>query len=123
MAASGRGRRPNSRGGGEDTTAGSDMRCSNLRCQEAGALIAPRVVTVKWEEGTDKWAQARRERCRQVGPVWQVSKLKISSKSISSAGKIHRKGIKIQENLWRLEIQFGTLFIIKTSSKSPRILN
>jgi hypothetical protein len=29
---------------------------------------------------------------------------------------------KIWENWWRYKIQFGTLFVIATSSKSPRIL-
>jgi hypothetical protein len=37
--------------------------------------------------------------------------------------KIARCGIKIQEFAWRYEIQFGALFMLATSSKSPQILN
>jgi hypothetical protein len=37
--------------------------------------------------------------------------------------KIVRNGLKIQEIAWRYEVQFGTLFIMATSSKSPWILN
>jgi hypothetical protein len=37
--------------------------------------------------------------------------------------KITMNGPKIQEFAWRYEIQFGTLFIFATCSKSPRVLN
>jgi hypothetical protein len=37
--------------------------------------------------------------------------------------KIARNGIKIQELAWRLKIQFGTLFMLQTFSKSPQVLN
>jgi hypothetical protein len=37
--------------------------------------------------------------------------------------EIARGGIKIREFAWRYEIQFGTLFLLGTSYKSPRILN
>jgi hypothetical protein len=37
--------------------------------------------------------------------------------------KIARVGLKIQEFAWRYEIQFGTLFMMGTPSKSPQILN
>jgi hypothetical protein len=37
--------------------------------------------------------------------------------------KIARYKLKIQEFAWRYEIQFGTLFVLATSSKSPRVLN
>jgi hypothetical protein len=37
--------------------------------------------------------------------------------------KIARNGIKLQEFAWRYEIQFGTLFMFASSSKSPRTLN
>jgi hypothetical protein len=37
--------------------------------------------------------------------------------------KIARNGIKIQELAWRLKIQFGTLFMLQTFSKSPQFLN
>jgi hypothetical protein len=37
--------------------------------------------------------------------------------------KIARNGLKIQEFSWRYKIQFGTLFMLVTSSKSPLILN
>jgi hypothetical protein len=49
--------------------------------------------------------------------------LKLNPKSISSAGKIDRNGIKIWKNLWRWEIKFETLFVIDTTSNSPWILN
>jgi hypothetical protein len=37
--------------------------------------------------------------------------------------KIVRNRLKIQEFVWRYEIQFITLFMLVTSSKSPLILN
>jgi hypothetical protein len=37
--------------------------------------------------------------------------------------KIARNVLKIQEFAWRYENQFGILFMLATSSKSPRILN
>jgi hypothetical protein len=37
--------------------------------------------------------------------------------------KIARGGLKIQAFARRYEIQFGTLFMLETSFKSPRILN
>jgi hypothetical protein len=37
--------------------------------------------------------------------------------------KIARNGLKIQEFSWRYQIEFGTLFMLVTSSKSPIILN
>jgi hypothetical protein len=37
--------------------------------------------------------------------------------------KIARGGIKIQEFVWRYELQFGTLLMLATSSKYPQILN
>jgi hypothetical protein len=37
--------------------------------------------------------------------------------------KIVRNRLKIQEFVWRYEIQFLTLFMLVTSSKSPLILN
>jgi hypothetical protein len=37
--------------------------------------------------------------------------------------KIAICGIKIQEFAWMYEIQFGTLFMLQTYSKSSRILN
>jgi hypothetical protein len=37
--------------------------------------------------------------------------------------KIARNGLKIQEFSWRYQIEFGTLFMWVTSSKSPLILN
>jgi hypothetical protein len=37
--------------------------------------------------------------------------------------KIARYKLKIQEFAWRYEIQFGTLFVLATSSKSPWVLN
>jgi hypothetical protein len=37
--------------------------------------------------------------------------------------KISRNGLKIQEFTWSQEIQFGTLLMLATSSKSPWILN
>jgi hypothetical protein len=42
---------------------------------------------------------------------------------VLGSGKISRKRIKIRENLGWWKIQFGTLLIIATSSKSSRILN
>jgi hypothetical protein len=49
-------------------------------------------------------------------------------KSMSDLGfrklnKIARNGLKIQEFSWRYKLQFGTLFMLVTSSKSPLILN
>jgi hypothetical protein len=37
--------------------------------------------------------------------------------------KIDRNRIKIHKKFWRYNVQFGTLLIIDTSPKSPRILN
>jgi hypothetical protein len=37
--------------------------------------------------------------------------------------KIARDGLKIQEFVWRYEIQFGTLLMLATSFKSSLILN
>jgi hypothetical protein len=59
-----------------------------------------------------------------VGPTGgNLMGLKINPKPISSARKIDRNGLKLREILWRSKIQFGTLFIIATSSKYPWILN
>jgi hypothetical protein len=37
--------------------------------------------------------------------------------------KISRNGLKIQEFTWRYEIEFGILFMLETTFKSPRIFN
>jgi hypothetical protein len=42
---------------------------------------------------------------------------------IRKLNKLVRCGTNIQEFVWRFEIQFGTLFLLATSSKSPWILN
>jgi hypothetical protein len=46
--------------------------------------------------------------------------LKTVFRAIRNRYKIRKKN---QENSWSWEIQFGTTFVIATSSDSPRILN
>jgi hypothetical protein len=73
---------------------------------------ATRQTSPAEESANDRWA-----RSQTISNRIQTTKTEFSSAKIVAGRE------KISGNLWRKKVQFGTTFVIATSSDSPRSLN